>query len=191
MCPNPCTGTLCSTAVSQSRTSDVPLQTSDAQLHLSPSQSLRHILSTLSSHFCGDHTYQNVKYLEQLLNWNRSLANGAVVRFSGNTLADILTPRAHDTLQALYALAALANILVSSTKANVGDIPAHCPPLFDSSSTDQSPPTLPNPNLTVSRTYRIYISISTDWGVVVLFILASASCIAFFTVHIPWLCPGY
>jgi hypothetical protein len=125
-------------------------------------------------------------------------SNGAVLRVSGNTLADILTPRAHDTLQALYALAALVNILVSSTKANVGDIPTH-PPLFDignnhdnpsSSSTDQSPPTLPNPNLTVSRTYRIYISISTDWGVVVLFIMAGVSCIAFFTTNIPWLCPG-
>jgi hypothetical protein len=48
------------------------------------------------SHFSEDrdHTQHNIKYLELL---DSSLATAAVIQFSGNTLADVLTPRAYDT----------------------------------------------------------------------------------------------
>ena len=68
------------------------------------------------SHFSGDHIHHNIKYLEQLL--DSSLATVAVVQFSGNTLADVLTPRAYDTLKALAALEAS----VSSTKPRGSDL---------------------------------------------------------------------
>ena len=48
------------------------------------------------SHLSGDNTYHNIKYLEQLL--DSSLATVAVIQFSGNTLADVLTPRAYDKI---------------------------------------------------------------------------------------------
>jgi hypothetical protein len=76
---------------------------------LSPPQSPQPISS---SHFSEDHTRQNVKYLEQFL--DSSLATAAVIQFSGSTLADVLTPRAYDTLRALYAIAALDAHQVSS-----------------------------------------------------------------------------
>ena len=77
------------------------LYTPQSPQHTSPSQ------------FSGDHTHLNIKHLEQLL--DSSLATVAVIQFSGNTLADVLTPRAYDTFKALYALAALDAPASSST----------------------------------------------------------------------------
>ena len=77
------------------------------------------------SHLSGDHTH--IKYLEQLL--ESSLATVAVIQFSGNTLGDVLTPRAYDTFKALYALAAL-DAPASSTKPRGIDLPTR-PTLSD------------------------------------------------------------
>jgi hypothetical protein len=87
---------------------------------LSPPQSPQPI-SPL--HYSGNHTHHHLKYLEQLL--DSSLATVAVIQFSGNnTLADVLTPRTHDTFKALYALAALdAPASTRSTKPGGNEIP--------------------------------------------------------------------
>jgi hypothetical protein len=126
---------------------------------LSPPQSPQPI-SPL--HYSGNHTHHHLKYLEQLL--DSSLATVAVIQFSGNnTLADVLTPRTHDTFKALYALAALdAPASTRSTKPGGNEIPTFsdigkdCP-----YSSNRSPP-LPNSSPTVPGTGRIYISISLD-----------------------------
>ena len=133
---------------------------------LSPPQSPQPISP---SHISGDHTHHNIKYLEQLL--DSSLATVAVIQFSGNTLADVLTPRAYDTFKALYTLAAL-DAAASSTK------------LYPS---NRSPP-LPNPSLAVPRTGRIHISISVDN--VILFLWAGFAAVAFLVVffNFPLLC---
>ena len=65
------------------------------------------------SHFSVDHPHHIKKYLEQFL--DSSSAKVAVIQFSDNTLADVLTPRMYDTIKALYALAAL-DAATSSTK---------------------------------------------------------------------------
>ena len=115
------------------------------------------------SHLSGDYIHHNIKYLEQLL--ESSLATVAVIQFSGNTLADVLTPRVYDTFKALYALAAL-DAAASSTKprgseipnrSNFPDIGNDCPYL----SNRRSPP-FPNSSLAVPRTGGIHISISVD-----------------------------
>ena len=76
----------------KSNSSDVHLQMNA----LSPPQSPQPISP---SHLSGDHTHHNIKYLEQLL--DSSLATVADIQFSGNTLADVLTPRAYNTFKAL------------------------------------------------------------------------------------------
>ena len=112
------------------------------------------------SHFSGDHTHHNIKYLEQLL--DSSLATVAVIQLSGSTLADVLTPRAYDTFKTLYALAAL-DAPPSSTNPRGSEIPTRstfsdvgndCP-----CSSNRSPPLL-NSSLAVPRTGRIHLSIS-------------------------------
>jgi hypothetical protein len=129
---------------------------------LSPPQSPQ---PTSPSHLSRDHIRHNIKHLELLL--DSSLATVSVIQFSGNTLADVLTPRAYDTLKALYALAAL-DAAASSTKPRGSDTPTSfpfsdigndCP----SSSNHSSP--LPNSSLAVPRTAsgRIHISISVDY----------------------------
>ena len=95
------------------------------------------------SHFSGDLTHHNIKYLEQLL--DTSLATVAVIQFSGNTLADVLTPRAYDTFKALHTLAAM-DAAASGTKP-------YSSPLLNSS-------------LAVSRTCKIHISISVDYVII-------------------------
>ena len=137
----------------------------------------------------GDHTHHNIKYLEQLL--DSSLATVAVIQFSGNTLADVLTPRAYNTLKALYALADLdapesstkprCEIPTRSTPPDIGNDCTH--------SSNRSPP-LPNPSLAVlnPRTGRIHTSISVDC--VMLFSwagLAAVCCLVVF-YNIPRLC---
>ena len=119
------------------------------------------------SHFTGDHNHHsNVKYLEQLL--DSSLATVAVIQISGNTLADVLTPRAYDAFKALTALDAAA----SSTKPYSSN---RLPPLLKSS-------------LAVSRSGKIHISIAVDY--VMLFPLAGLAAISFLVVffNFPRLC---
>ena len=151
----------------------------------SPSQSSQHISP---SHISGDHTRHNIKHLEQLL--DSSLATVAVIQFSGNTLADVLTPRAYDTLKALYALAAL-DASASSTKPRESEIPTgstfsnirnYCP--YSSNRL----PSLRNSSPAAPRTGRIRISISVDY--VMLFSwagLAAVSCLVVF-FNLPRLC---
>ena len=118
------------------------------------------------SHFSKDHTHHNIKYLEQLL--DSSLATVAVIQFSGNTLADVLTPRAYDTFKALYALADLdAPVLSTKARGSASEIPTRS--TFSDVGNDfpyssnLSPPLPPTPSLAVSRTGRIHISISVDY----------------------------
>jgi hypothetical protein len=140
------------------------------------------------SHFSEDHTHHNIKYLEQLL--HSSLATVAVIQFSGNTLADVLTPRAYDTFKTLYALADLDAPTSSSkpkgseipTRSTFSDIGNDCP-----CSSNRSPP-LPNSSLAVPRTGKIHISISVDY--VMLFSwagLAGVCCLVVF-FNLPQLC---
>ena len=142
------------------------------------------------SHLSGDNTHHNIKYLEQLL--DSSLATIAVIQFSGNTLAEVLTPRAYDTFKALYALAALdAPASASATKPTESEISTRS--TFSDIGNDylylsnRSPPSL-NPTLVVSRNGRIHISISVDY--VMLFswagLVALSILVAFF--NLPQLC---
>ena len=146
------------TEIANSNSSKVHLQTGA----LSPPQS-PHPISP--SHFSGDHAH----HLEQLL--DSSLATVAVIQFSGSTIADVLTPRAYDTIKALYALAAL-DAKYSSTKPRENKILTHstfsdrgndCPYLSNHS------PSLPNSRLAVTRTVRMHghVSISVDYVVLI------------------------
>ena len=86
-------------------------------------------------------------------------------------MADVLTPRAYDTIKALYALAALdaaaskprgSEILIRSTSSESekgGDCPY---------SSNRSPP-LPNSSFAVPRTVRMHghVSISVDYVVLI------------------------
>ena len=151
---------------------------SNVELHLALPQSPQPIPP---SHLSGDHTHHNIKYLEQLL--DDSLATVAVIQFSGNTLADVLTPRANDALKALYTLAALDAPTSSThsigseipTRSTFSDIGNDCP-----YSSNPSPP-LPNSSLAVPHPGRIHISISMEY--VILFSwagLAAVCCFFFF-----------
>ena len=191
MCHNPDISTPVSTAVqdtlptefttSMSSPSDLSLQM-NAQCLLSPSQAFGTIVP---SYFSGDHIYHHLKYLERLL--DRSLATAAVIPFSGNTLADILTPRAQDTLYALLAL----NMLVTSSKPRVRDIPAHSALSDFDIGNDQCPfhhslPPPPNsgPDVVPSTACRINISISMDYNLNVLFAVVGISFLAFFIINL-------
>ena len=143
-------------AESLRKASNVNLQTSA----LYPPQSPQPILP---SHLSGDHTY----HLEQLLDY--SLATVAAIQISGSTMADVLTPRAYDTIKALYALAALdaaaskprgSEIPFRSTSSEKAD---ECP-----YSSNRSPP-LPNSSFAVPRTVRMHghVSISVDYVVLI------------------------
>ena len=155
---------------------NVVLQTSALSLPQSPQP-------IPPSHFSGNHTH--IKYLEQLL--DSSLATVAVIQFSGNTLADVLTPRAYDTFKALYALAAL-DAPTSSTKprgidpltrSTFSDIGNDC-----SYSSNHSPP-LPSSSLAVPRTGRMHVHISISLDYVMLFSwagLAVVSCLVVFSI---------
>ena len=145
------------------------------------------------SHISEDHTQHNIKYLEQLL--DSSLATIAVIQFSGNTLADVLTPRAHDTFKALYALAAL-DAPKSSTKPRENETPTR--PTFSDigidndcpCSSNHSPP-LSNSSLAVPRTGRIHISIPVDYVMILSWVgLAIVSCLVVF-FKFPQLCSWY
>ena len=162
------------TKIAKSNPSIVNLQTNP----LSPPQSPQPIPP---SHFSADHTHHIIKYLEQLL--DSSLATAAVIQFSGNTLADVLTPRAYDTFKALYALAAL-DVPTSSTKPRGSKIPTRstfsdigndCP-----YSSHFSPP-LRNSSLAVPHTGKIHVHISFSVDYVFFFSwvgLAAVSCLA-------------
>ena len=165
--------------IAKSNPSNTHLQTNA----LSPPQSQ----PMSPSHLYGDHTH-HIKYLEQLL--DSSLVTAAVIRFSGNTLADVLTPRAYDTVKTLYALAALDEA-ASSTKPRWSDIPNRsifsnigngCPYL-----SSPSPPLL-NSNLGVHPPGRIHISISVDHvGLFLWAVLAAVSFLVLFSIF-PRLC---
>ena len=137
------------------------------------------------SNFSGDHhTHHNIKLLEQLL--DSSLATVAVIQISGNTLADVLTPRAYDTFKALYALAALDAAASSTTsrgeipnRSTFTDISMDCP----HSSNNLLP--FPNSSLAVPRTGRIHVSISVE-----LFSWAGLAAVSFLVVffNLPRLC---
>ena len=146
------------TEIAKSNPGDVHLQTTS----LSPPQCPQLISP---SHFSGDHTH----HLEQLL--DSSLATVAVIQISGSTMADVLTPRAYDSIKALYALAALDaaasntkprenEILTRSTFSDKGN---YCPYLSNRSSH------LPNSRLANPRTVRMHghISISMDYVVLI------------------------
>ena len=168
------------TEVVKSNSSNVHLQTN------APSESPPQSPQSISpSHFSGDHTtHHNIKYLEQLL--DSSLATVAVIQFSGNTLADILTPRAYDTFKALYALADLdAQALSMSTttsgseiRSTFSDIGNDCP-----YSSYRSPP-FPNSSLAVPRTGGIHISISLAVDHVMLFSWAGLVAVSYFVLFL-------
>ena len=172
------------TASTEINHNDVHLQTN----FLSSPQSPQHISP---SQFSGDHTHHNIKYLEQLL--DSSLATVAVIQFSGNTLPDVLTPRAYDTFKALYALAALeAPASSTSLKPRGFDIPtlSTSSDIVNGNDYPNRSPPLPNPSLAVPRTRRIHISISVDH--VMLFSWAGlvAVCFVFLFFNLPRLCEG-
>ena len=133
-------------------------------------------------HPSGYHAHHN---LEQLRVLYSSLATAAVIQFSGNTLADILTPRAYDTFKALYALAAL-DAPTSSTKPRRSGIPT-CSTFSDIGndclySSNRSSP-LPNSSLAVPHTCGIHVHISFSVDYVTFFSwvgLAAVSCLVVF-----------
>ena len=141
------------------------LQLETNALSLPQSPPSRHISP---SHFSGDHSRHNVKYLEHLL--ESSLATVAVIQLSGSALADsvILTPRAYDTIKALYALAALDELeAASSNKPRENDIPTR--PTF-------------------SRNGRIHMLIPVDYYVMLFSwaVLVTVSFLVIFSLH--WIC---
>jgi hypothetical protein len=122
---------------------------------ISPPQSPQ----TISPSHIGDHTHRQIKYLEQLL--DSSLATVAVIQFSGNTLADVLTPHAYNTFKALYVLAALdAPASSTNLKPRGSEIPTRSTDFgndcFYSSDRSESPP-LPNSSLAVPRISVDYV----------------------------------
>ena len=132
------------------------------------------------SHFSGDHPHHNKKYLE--------LLGSSLATVSGNTLEEVLTPRAYDTFRALYALAALDAATSKSggseipNRSTFPDIGNDCP-----HSSIHSPPVL-NSSLAVPRTGRIHISISVDN--VIFFLWAGLAVVSFLLVffNFPRLC---
>ena len=164
-----------------SNPSDVPLQN---HAQSPPDQSLR---SISPSYLSGDHTHRDLKYLGRLL--ESSLATIAIIQFSGNTLADIFTPRANDSFKALCALAP-SDGPTSSTKSQVGDIPTRSD--FSNTPTDSnkpdSPP-LPYSSLAVSRTFRTHISISVGYEVLFSWTgFVAVSCLVFYVTNLPQFC---
>ena len=140
------------------------------------------------SHFSGDQTHHNIKYLEQLL--DSSLATVTVIKISGNTLADVLTPRAYGTFKALYTLAAL-DAATSSTKPGESEIlnRSNFPGIGkDCSFLSSRSTSLPNSSLAVPRTGKIHISISVDNSM--LFLWAGLGAVSFLLVffNFPRLC---
>ena len=159
------------TEVAKSNPTNVHLQTTA----LSPSQPIS------PSHFSGDHTH-----LEQLL--DSSLATVAVVQFSGSTMADVLTPRAYDTIKALYALAAL-DALSSRTKPTENEIAT---PSTFSYQGNGCPYLSSRSPLAVPHTVKMHRnkSISMDYVVLISFagLVAVFCVIVFFNLN--WLCRG-
>ena len=163
------------TEIAKSNPSNMHLQTNS----FSPLKSRQRISP---AHFSGDHAHHNAKYLEQLL--DSSLATAAVIQFSGNTLADVLTPRAYDTFKALYALAAL-DTPTSSTKRRGSEIPS-CSTFLDIGNdcpySSHCSPTLPNSSLAVPYTGKIHVHISFSVDYIMFFswvrLAAAVSCLA-------------
>ena len=160
---------------------DVPLQTNNYHPCLDPTKTPRPFQR---SDFSIDRARRELEHLEQLL--GSSLATAAVVRFSGNTFADILTPRAYDVFKAFRAL----DVSFSSSNRIVGD------PLTASSNIrndyfsnpHRSFPS-PFPNLAAPGTSRSHISIPVHHAV----LFSSASlmvffCLVFFIMAFPRLC---
>ena len=85
---------------------DVPLQTNNHYPCIDPKSLQR-------SDFSNGRARRELERLEQLL--GPSLATAAVVRFY--TLADVLTPRAHDAFKALYALASCIGCIACKFRA--------------------------------------------------------------------------
>ena len=151
------------------------LSTPQSPQHISPSQ------------ISGDHTHLNIKHLEQLL--DSSLATVAVIQFSGNTLADVLTPRAYDSFKALYALAALDAPASSSTnlKSGESEIPilSTFSDIVNSNDYPNRSPPLPNTSLAVPRTRKIHISISVDYVMLFSWAGLAAVCFVFLFFNLP------
>ena len=160
---------------------DVPLQTNNYRPHLYPTKTPRPFQR---SDFSSDRAKCELEHLEQLL--GTSLATAAVVRFSGNTFADILTPRAYDVFKAFRAL----DVSFSSSNRIVGDLPTASSDIRNDyfSNPHQSFPS-PSPNLAAPGTSRSHILIPVHHAV--LFssaILMVFSCLVFFIIAFPRLC---
>ena len=180
------TGPTARTEIVKTNPSDVHLQMNA----LPPPQSPQPISQ---SHIPGDN---NIKYLEQLL--ESSLATVAVIQISGNTLADVLTPRAYETFKALYALAALDAAALSTSgaaKSRGSGIPTHS--IFSNIGNDcpfssNHLPPLPNPRLGVppSRTGRIHVHLSVSVDYVMLLSCVGLAAVSFLVVfsNFPRLC---
>ena len=145
------------------------------------------------SQFSGDHTtHHNIKYLEQLL--DSSLATVAVIQFSGNTLPDVLTPRAYDTFKALYALAALdsapasssSTSLKSSRESEIPTLSTFSDILNSNDHPGNRSPPFPNSSYyAVPRTRRIHISISVDYVMFFSWAGLVAVCFVFLFFNLP------
>ena len=165
------------TEIAKNNPNNAHLQTNDLS-QVPPFKSPQPISPSLLS---GDHTH-NIKYLEQLL--ESSLATVAVIQFSGNTLADVLTPRAYDTFKALYALAAL-DAVASSTKPRGSEIPNP-----DTGNDCPYSSNLPLPHLSLAApcTGRIHISISVDNIMLFLWAGLAVACFLVVFLNFPRLC---
>ena len=143
------------------------------------------------AHCSGDHT----QHLEQLL--DSSLATVAVIQFSGITMADVLTPRAHNTIRALYALAALDAAASSSTKTRRNDSEILTRSTFSDKDNDYPYSSnlsshLPMSRLAVPRTVRMHghwhTCITVDYIVIISWAgLVAGFCVVVF-FNFPWLC---
>ena len=156
----------------------IKISSSNMNLQTNALSSPQSSQSISQSHLSGGHTYHNVKYLEQLL--DSSLATVAVIQFSGNTLAEVLTPRAYDTFKALYTLADLDAPSLSSKARGSEILSTFSENCNDCPYSIKFSPLFPNSSLAVPRTGRIHISISVDH--VILFSWAGLVAVSFFVL---------
>ena len=174
------TGRQAPTASTEFNHNNVHLQTNA----FSPPQSPQLISP---SQFSADRTHHNIKYLEQLL--DSSLATVAVIQFSGNTLPDVLTPRAYDTFKALYALAALDSAPASSTdlkSSRESEIPtlSTFSDIVNGNDYPSRSTPLPNSNHEDPHTRRIHLSISVNCVMLFSWAGLAAVCFVFFVFQI-------
>ncbi|KAF8810017.1 hypothetical protein BYT27DRAFT_7186855 [Phlegmacium glaucopus] len=142
---------------------DVCLQTNYPP-RLEPDKSPRPVPPSDSSDY-------NVEYLEHL---DSSLAPSPVssIQLSDNTLADVLTPRAHDPLVP-------SDVSIPNTKRSMNDPPTRSPFLGIHNS-EQPSALSPNSSLVVPNTSRSHISIPIHY--VMLFSSAVLFCLVLFII---------